>query len=380
MKIAFLTPEYPHSKTNRSGGIGTSIFNLARGLNDLGHKVSILVYGQDSDDKFNDNEVTIYKIRNVKFKGLSLYLTQKKVERFINKLYGEKEIDIVEAPDWTGFTAFVKPKCPLVVRLNGSDTYFCHLDNRRVKPINKYLEKKALKNADAIISVSDFTGRLTNKLFKINRDYVVIPNSIDFQAFVPNDNVQSNLILYFGTLIRKKGLLELPHIFNKVIAQVPEVQLLLVGKDASDIASGSNSTWNLMRPLFSQKATGKVTYKGVVPYTKINEIIGSAGLCVFPSFAEAFPVSWLEAMAMEKPIVASNVGWAKEMIENGKEGYLVHPKDHQEFANKIVKILTDENFQKELGKSARKKVQNNFHIKIIAKRNVEFYNKFVDFV
>ena len=378
MKIAFLTPEYPHSKTNRSGGIGTSIFNLARGLNDLGHKVSILVYGQDRDDKFTDNEVTVYKIRNVKFKGLSLYLTQKKVERFINKLYGEKEIDIVEAPDWTGFTAFVKPKCPLVVRLNGSDTYFCHLDNRRVKPINKYLEKKALKNADAIISVSDFTGRLTNKLFKINRDYVVIPNSIDFQAFVPNDNAQSNLILYFGTLIRKKGLLELPHIFNKVIAQVPEAQLLLVGKDASDIASGSISTWNLMRPLFSQKAATKVTYKGVVPYAKINEIIGNAGLCVFPSFAEAFPVSWLEAMAMEKPIVASNVGWAEEMIENGKEGYLVNPISHDEYASKIIDILKNKEFQANLGKSAREKIKNEFAIEVVAQKSVAFYTQILN--
>jgi hypothetical protein len=49
MKIAFLTPEYPHSKTGSSGGIGTSIKNLAVGLLAQGHAVRVLVYGQQED-------------------------------------------------------------------------------------------------------------------------------------------------------------------------------------------------------------------------------------------------------------------------------------------------------------------------------------------
>ncbi|MFK2820702.1 glycosyltransferase family 4 protein [Flavobacteriaceae sp. LMIT009] len=378
MKVAYLTPEYPHHKTNKSAGIGTSIYNLARGLVALGHQVSVLVYGQDKDENFEDEGVHIYKVKNVKIRGLSLYLTQKKVERFINRLYNKGEIAIVEAPDWTGFTAFVKPKCPLVIKLHGSDTYFCHLDNRKVKPINRFLEKKALKKADAIISVSDFTGRLTNKLFKLSRDYKVIQNSIDFHSFVPIKKDSKLTILYFGTLIRKKGLLELPYIFNKVVAQVPGAKLVLVGKDASDIMTGSGSTWSLMEPLFSKEARQRVAYQGVVPYHEIREIIGKASLCVFPSFAEAFPVSWLEAMAMEKPIVASNVGWAEEMIENGKEGYLVDPKNYEDYANKIVKIIKDKEFQIELGRAAREKIKNEFAIDVVAQKSVEFYTQILN--
>ena len=113
MKIAFLTPEYPHPKTGNAGGIGTSIFNLSKALSDLGHEISILVYGQDKDDYFVEDNIHFYKIKNIKVKGLSLILTQKKVERLINSLYDSGKIDIVEAPDWTGFTAFVKPKCPI---------------------------------------------------------------------------------------------------------------------------------------------------------------------------------------------------------------------------------------------------------------------------
>jgi len=211
MKIAFLTPEYPHPKTGTAGGIGSSILNLSKALSDLGHDISILVYGQDQDDSFMEAGIHFYKIKNIKLKGLSLIRTQKKVELMINTLVDSGKIDIVEAPDWTGFTAFINLKCPLVIRENGCDTYFCYLDNRKVKFKNKFLEKRALKKADGLISVSDFTGVLTNQLLGLNKKFTVIPNSIDTSLFLPKP-VESNKlsILYFGTLIRKKGLLELP--------------------------------------------------------------------------------------------------------------------------------------------------------------------------
>ena len=57
MKIAFLTPEFPHPKMGSSGGIGTSILNLSKGLVSQGHEVCILVYGQKEDEFFNENAI-----------------------------------------------------------------------------------------------------------------------------------------------------------------------------------------------------------------------------------------------------------------------------------------------------------------------------------
>jgi glycosyltransferase involved in cell wall biosynthesis len=374
MKVAFLTPEYPHPKTGTAGGIGTSIFNLAKALTELKHEISILVYGQERDENFVEDGIHFYKIKNIKVKGLSLILTQKKVERLINSLCDSGNIDIVEAPDWTGFTAFVKPKCPLVIRENGSDTYFCYLDNRKVKFKNKFLEKRALKIADGIISVSAFTGNLTNELFGIHRNFTVIPNSIDASLFEPKQSESRTLsILYFGTLIRKKGLLELAEIFNLVHNLNKEVELILVGKDSGDIKTGSLSTWDLMKPLFDESALNKVRYLGPVEYSKIQDLIKDATVCVFPSFAEALPVSWLEAMAMEKAIVASNIGWANEMIEDGKEGFLAHPTHHEYYAERILELLEDAEKRTQFGNAARKKVKTHFSHDLIAKRSVEFY-------
>jgi len=379
MKIAFLTPEYPNSKTGNSGGIGTSIKNLAIGLLAQGISVRILVYGQNEDNSFTDEGIFIQQIKNVKFKGFSWFFTRKKLERIINGLYADKKIDLVEVPDWTGITSFIKPKsCPLIIRLHGSDTYFCHLDNRSVKWINKFHEKRALQNADKLISVSQFTADKTNYVFGLNKKFEIIPNPIDtqlFQAEYSNKKLGQN-ILYFGSLIRKKGLLELPHIFNKVVENFPEARLILIGRDVPDIISGNGSTWQMMQNIFSDKAIKNVEYLGSIPYDQIKQKIEQSKICVFPSFAEAFPVSWLEAMALEKPIVASNIGWAVEMIEDGKNGFLVDPKNHELYAQKIVQFLENHTLCLQFGKDARQKVENSFDIKRIARQNIEFYRQF----
>jgi glycosyltransferase involved in cell wall biosynthesis len=383
MKIAFLTPEYPHAKTGSSGGIGTSIRNLAIGLLAEGCSVRVLVYGQNEEGIFDDNGITIQRIRNVKFKGLSWWLTRKKVERLINELYTNKTIDLVEAPDWTGITSFIQPKkCPIVIRLNGSDTYFCHLDQRPVKWINKFHERRALEKADGLISVSLFTADLTNAVFGLKKEFTIIPNSIDVDLFDDNDNRNDNAndkntILYFGSLIRKKGLLELPSIFNEVVQKNPNAKLLLIGKDVPDIVTGNPSTWQMMQQLFSEAALPNVSYLGSVPYQEIKAYVKAAGLCVFPTFAEALPVSWIEAMALQKPIVASNIGWANEVIEDGVEGFLVCPKDHKKYAQRIIELLEDPEMQREFGMAARKKVELKFSTQIVAQQSLSFYKSLI---
>lgn len=379
MKIAFLTPEFPHPKTGSSGGIGTSILNLSKGLAKQGHEVSVLIYGQKQDAVFIENGISYYQIKNTKLKGFSRLLTQKKVQKLINKLVKKNKVEIVEAPDWTGFTSNIKPICPLVIRLNGSDTYFCHLDNRPVKFLNKFHEKRALQNADALLSVSQYTADLTNELFTLNRDFTIIPNSIDTDKFSNKDfeNVNENTVLYFGTLIRKKGSLELPLIFNEVYKQNKNAKLILIGRDASDVISGNSSTWEMMQPLFDKEAKQNVTYLGSVPYEEIKQHITTSAVCVFPTFAEALPVSWIEAMAMKKAIVASNIGWAKEVIDEGINGFLVHPKEHKLYADRIIKLLKNKELRSKFGIEAQEKAKQKFSIEVVAAQSVEFYKKLI---
>ncbi|MFI2743773.1 glycosyltransferase family 4 protein [Zhouia sp. PK063] len=376
MTIGFLTSEYPHQKTGSSGGIGTSIYNLARGLVKEGHTVKVFVYQQPEDAYFIDEGIHIYAVKNIIVKGISLFLTQNKVSKLINT---HKDLDIIEVPDWTGFSSFLNVRVPVVMRLNGSDTYFCYLEQRKLKKKNYYLERIAYKRAKGIIAVSKFTGELTNTLFKTNRLFEVIPNSIDVNQFDIYLNQPNNepYILYFGTLIRKKGVLELPLIFNEIHKQYPNIRFLLVGNDSGDIISGNSSTWELMQPLFSKEALQQVTYTRGVAYSEIKSYIAKASVCVFPSFAEALPLSWLEAMAMEKPIVASTIGWANEMITHGEQGFLVHPTHHQEFASYIIELLKDTELSVKLGKAARQKVIKEFSTTVVAQKSVAYYEKII---
>lgn len=376
IKVAFLTPEFPHPKTpGLCGGIGTSIQNLGSALVRLGIKVSVLVYGQESDGFFHQDGIDFYPIKNDTSRRWPRYKTQKKIEKLLNGLILEGKVNLVEAPDWTGITSFIQPKCPVIVKVHGSDTYFAHLCGKPLEWHKRFAEKRALRKAGGLIAVSQYAADVTYDLIRPKKQFRVIPNGIDIGKFYPQPQSElDNTILYFGTLVRKKGTLELPAIFNAVHQKKPNAKLLLVGLDSNDPDTGNRSVWQMIRPLFNAQALENVTYAGNVDYAEISRHISLASLCVFPSYAEALPVSWMEAMSMGKAIVASDIGWASEMITDGQDGFLVHPADHQRYADKIIELFENPGLRVSFGENAREKAAKRFGFDVVAAQHVEFYN------
>ncbi|WP_298556318.1 glycosyltransferase family 4 protein [uncultured Algibacter sp.] len=373
MNIAFITPEYPHKNLKRSAGLGSSIKNTATSLANTGHDITVFVVFQNEEKVFTDNGIKIISISRKGYKFFGWYLERKHIQKIIQKEIQETNIGVLEAPDWTGITAFMSFTIPLIIRLHGSDTYFCNLEGRKQKRKNHFFERKALNQADKIVSVSTFTTNLTKKLFNLECDIETIYNGINTDMFKPiGTKIKTGQILYFGTIIRKKGILELASIFNKVIALHNDVSLLLIGKDVKD-AFENKSTLDMFLGRLTEKAKSKVTHLKAVPYRDIKNYIGQAQVVVLPSFAEAFPMTWLETLAMEKALVASNIGWAKELMEDGKTGYLVNPKNHDEFSTKIITLLKDEEKNKRFGINGRAHVISNFSTSVILKKNINFY-------
>ena len=250
MHIAFLTSEYPHELASRSAGIGASIKNITAGL--VKHaRVSIFIYGQDKEVVIRENGVTLHFIKHKKFKFFSWFFYRKHLQNYINSYIAKEHITAIEVPDWTGISAFMNLKCPIVIKCHGSDTYFCALEKRKQKFKNYFLEKKALKSADYILSVSKFTAETTKRLFNLSKRIETIPNSLDSTKFIPKPIAESNLtILYFGTLIRKKGVLEIPLYLNKVVEDYPDCQFVFAGSDVLDYETNT-STWGLMMNLMT---------------------------------------------------------------------------------------------------------------------------------
>jgi len=377
MHIAFLTPEYPHAALNRSGGLGTSIKNLASSLVEAGERVTVFVYSQAEDREFEDQGIKIHSIAKRKYKFAGWYLHRRFLQRYVNREILLHKIDILEAPDWTGITALMRFKCPLVIRCNGSDGYFCHLDNRKQKPKNRWFEKQALKNADHILAVSAFTAKLTKAIFGLKKEIQVIPNSIDSDQFKPVQIPEApNRLLYYGSIIRKKGVLELAEICNVVFEQNREARLILAGNDVRDVFTG-RSTQELFMELVKPEFQNQIEFKGLLPYASVQEEIAKASVVVLPSFAEALPMTWIEAMAMEKALVTSDIGWANEVMIDGETGYTVDPQNHEEYADAVLKLLDDDELRSKMGANARKQVVEHFATGVVVKQNLEFYKGIV---
>lgn len=371
MHIAYLTPEYPHERVLHSAGIGTSIKNLATALIENGHEITLFVYGQQESDVFKEDGITFHLIAQKKYPIGGFYFYRKHIARYINNY--SKGIDILEAADWTGITAFCDFRVPHVIRLHGSDTYFCHLEGRPQKKKNFLFEKWALQNADAVVSVSSFTAQKTTQLFDLRREIQVVHNIIDLEFFKPLHEPQSEtVILNFGSLVRKKGVIALAKAFEKLSETHNQVQLLFLGNDVRDALTGA-MTSELIKQELSANTLSRVQFKSYVPYDQVKHYIQQATVVCLPSYAEAFPMTWLEAMALEKPLVTSNIGWSDEVMISEQTGITAHPDDSTAIAAALQRMLTDTLYASYCGKNARLHLQKYFSKGAIVKHNLTFY-------
>ena len=109
-------------------------------------------------------------------------------------------------------------------------------------------------------------------------------------------------------------------------------------------------------------------YLGFISYPdKVREYLTEIDIYALPTGMDTTPLSCREAMSMEKPIVASNVGGIPEMIYDGKTGFLVDEGNAEQWIDKISFLLKNENTAKEMGKAARQLIIEKFNWDILAK-------------
>lgn len=380
MHIAFLTPEYPHYKVNHAAGIGTSIKNLAQALVQQEVKVTVFIYGQKQSEVFEEKGISFHLIADKSFAFGKWFFYRKHIQNYCNTIIQSNKIDLMEAADWTGITAFMNFKIPLVIRFHGSDTYFCKLEKRKQKWKNRWFETLAVRNAQGYVAPTIFAGALSADLFGLAIEKVhTIYNGLDLLQFKNEqpEVFEQGLILYVGTLIRKKGVFELAEIFKKVVVQQPGAQLVLIGGDSADIKTGSDSTWRMLEQEFTEELRSNVTYLGQIPYADVQAYIKKANVCVFPSYAETLGMVTIEAMAMQKAVVNSSFGWAQELMEDEKNGFLVHPSNHDLYVDKIIKILEDKYLSLQIGRKVRRRVEKVFDIEKKCAENINFYQQVI---
>lgn len=107
----------------------------------------------------------------------------------------------------------------------------------------------------------------------------------------------------------------------------------------------------------------------------VDEIYPLMDIFVLPSHREGFPRTVIEAMAMAKPIIATNIRGCREAIENNKTGILTPENNPLKLAEAVTFLLENSQKSRELGKNARVKAEKEFDERIVFDRIMKEYNR-----
>lgn len=108
--------------------------------------------------------------------------------------------------------------------------------------------------------------------------------------------------------------------------------------------------------------------------TDIANLYKDAAIAVLPSYREGLPKSLIEACAIGRPIVATNVPGCREVIDDGVNGYLVNPKDSIDLSSKLELLIDSKTLRNTMGKASRLKAENEFGIDQVVNKTFEVYN------
>jgi len=227
--------------------------------------------------------------------------------------------------------------------------------------LNKYKD-----NVCYFIAPSQF---LRNKLIEFGwsaEQIVYIPNYIVSQDFIPNYGAK-NYLLYIGRLSGEKGIGTLIQAFKTVKEE--NVELLIVG-DGPERESLVEIA----------KADNRIQFTGYLSGEKLAEVTQNAKAVVVPSeWYENAPISILEAFAYGKPVIGARIGGIPEMIDEGKNGLLYESGNVDELAEKINELLGSSNeYLVDLGKAARKKVEENYNPEMHFEKLINVYQKAIN--
>ncbi len=103
-------------------------------------------------------------------------------------------------------------------------------------------------------------------------------------------------------------------------------------------------------------------------------MLSAMDILAFPSHNESFGITLLEAMAIEIPVAASNNAGIPDIVVDGVTGLLVPPKNSSELSKALLKLIENPSLRKKLSEAAKKRVIENFDIKIIVTKLLNFYN------
>ncbi|QUH22625.1 glycosyltransferase family 4 protein [Methanobacterium alkalithermotolerans] len=265
--------------------------------------------------------------------------------------------------------------------------YADKLSNLGIVPnlYEKYLLEvlKILEKSEQIITLTNALKQNIQTNYNIDPDKIkVVPNGVDISKFKKiesenseinklktNLNLSNNVFMYAGLMDELNGVLDIIEILPSLINEVPEISFIFIGPGP------------LKKEIIQlSKKYSQIRYIPTVPYEQMplyyqlcdNFIIPRPSS---PSAETIIPLKLLEAMAMERVVLGSNVGGISELINDGNNGYLFEKGNKEDLFDSLINILNSN--QKKLGKKARKTVERDYTWDKSALKLKKIYDKTV---
>jgi phosphatidylinositol alpha-mannosyltransferase len=368
MKICLVSP-YDFA---REGGVNQHIIALAEEFRHRGHIVKIMAPSSANEDEAVQTDPNIYRVGNVvpiKANGsvaritLSLNLSGQ-----IKRILEHEQFDVIHIHEP------LMPALPLTVLAHSKSlnigTFHAFSQSNIGYYYGRYVLRIFVSKLDGRIAVSRPAVDFVKQYFP--GYYEVIPNPIDLNRFTGQASPLPEFmdgklnILFVGRIgERRKGLKFLIRAFNYIRQQVPNVRLIIVGK---------GDTKGYERYLRHNNIKD-VIFAGFVPDDMLPRYYKSGHVFCAPSTGgESFGIVLVEAMASGLPIVASDIPGYASVVQHGKQGLLVEPKNIEMLAMSLIRLLADSNLREKMSQEGREKAAQ-FSWKNVSQRVLDFYER-----
>lgn len=200
----------------------------------------------------------------------------------------------------------------------------------------------------------------------VRRDKIVQVNGtgVDLEAFQPAPPVKEPLtFLLAARLLREKGVREYAEAARRVKRKYPCARFFLLGgldTNPSALERTEVEAW---------VSEGLLEWPGHV--NDVREWLERASVFVLPSYREGVPRSTQEAMAMARPIITTDAPGCRETVVEGKNGFLVPPRDPWGLAEAMERFLADPSLIEQMGRESRKLAEERFDVRSINRRLLE---------
>ena len=191
----------------------------------------------------------------------------------------------------------------------------------------------------------------------------------DPARFEPHDSRGVFTFLFVGRIVGDKGINELVEAFARLHEELPNTRLMMVGNYETELDPVSQDTRRLIDAMDSIETPG--TKRG----DDLVRAYAEADCFVMPSYREGFPNVVLEAGAMGLPSVVTDINGSREIMENGKNGLVVPPRDATSLYDAMRLMATDSEARQRMAREARPMIASRFERGYVQQCQIEFYKE-----